>query len=302
LERWNERESVIMAVRISPLAHVDPRAELGDGIEVGPFCFIGPNVSLGGGCKLDSHVCLTGHATIGRNNRFFPHSVIGADPQDLGYKGAPTQVIIGDGNTFREGVTVHRGAEKEDHVTRIGNRCMFMTNSHVGHNCVVEDNVMIVSGALLGGHVHVHDAAIISGNSCVHQFVNIGTLAMVGGGSRVAADVPPYMIHVGCDQARVRTINLVGMQRRGIPASTIAVIKTAHRLLFRDCLGIIRVREHFAPLMESGEAPPELETLLSFIEISAGGKSGRGGEARRHSPSVPAPRPDADSSPIRRAA
>src|SRR5262249_33525040 len=139
--------------------------------------------------------------------------VIGAEPQDYSYSGSATRLEIGLGNTFREGVTVNRGAEKEDHVTRIGNGNLLMANCHVAHNCWLHNQVVLVNGVLLGGHVHVHDGAIISGNAVVHHFATLGTLSFVSGGCRVPADVPPYMLAAGCDNPRIINVNLVGMQR-----------------------------------------------------------------------------------------
>ncbi|MCA8998502.1 MAG: acyl-ACP--UDP-N-acetylglucosamine O-acyltransferase, partial [Planctomycetaceae bacterium] len=151
-----------MSTFISPLAIVEPGAQLGENVYVGPFSLIGEHVRVGDGCRLDSHVTLTGHTDIGCDNRFWPNVVIGAEPQDYSYKpGAPTRVEIGNGNQFREGVTVNRGAEKEDGVTRIGNNNLLMSNSHVAHNCRIYNSVLLVNGVLLGGHVHVHDKAII---------------------------------------------------------------------------------------------------------------------------------------------
>jgi UDP-N-acetylglucosamine acyltransferase len=270
-----------MAVsKISPLAVVDARAEIGAGVEIGPFCLVGPDVRIGPDCKLDSHVVLVGHTTIGCDNRFFPNTVIGAEPQDYSYGGSPTRVEIGDGNIFREGVTVHRGAEKEDGVTRIGHRNMFMANSHVAHNCQVGDGVVLVNGVLLGGHVHVHDGAIVSGNSVVHHFATLGTLCFVGGASRVTTDVPPYMLYQGADDPLVRTVNLVGLRRKGFSAETIALLKQAYRLLFRDCKKVAEVREHF--LDELGDILPlELMHLLNFLDGKKDGQQGRAGEARR---------------------
>lgn len=272
-----------MPPAISPLAHVDPRAEIAADVQIGPFCLVGPDVTLGEGCRLDSHVVLTGHTTIGRNNRFFPNCVIGCEPQDYSYSGAPTRIEIGDENQFREGVTVHRGAEKEDHVTRIGNKNMLMANCHVAHNCHIHNEVVLVNGVLLGGHVHVHDGAIISGNSAVHHFGTVGTLAFVAGCSRVATDVPPYMLFAGNDDARIVAVNAVGLQRRGISATTVQVLRHAHKLLFREHLTLEKVREHFAG--DLGDCLPiELTRLLDFIEKTQAGQKGRGGETRRHLP------------------
>ncbi len=276
-----------MATVISRLAQVDPAAEIDADVQIGPFCLIGPHVRLGAGTRLDSHVAIVGHTTIGRNNRFFPHCVIGAEPQDYSYSGAPTQTVIGDGNLFREGVTVNRGAEKEDHVTRIGDRNMLMANCHVAHNCQVRNNVVLVNGVLLGGHVHVHDGAIISGNSVVHHFATLGTLSFVSGGSRVPTDVPPYMLAAGSDDPRILTINLVGMQRNGVSPRSIEVVKQAHRMLFRNHQPLDAVREAFLRDL-TGPFPAELATLLDFIEHQQAGRKGRAGEARRDS-ATPAP-------------
>ncbi len=286
-----------MARDISPLAHVDPGAEIGDDVHVGPFCVIGPHVRIGDRCRLESHVVVTGHTAIGADNRFFPHCVIGAEPQDYSYKGSPTRVEIGDGNTFREGVTVNRGAEKEDHVTRIGHHNLLMANCHVAHNCHIHNHVLLVNGVLLGGHVHMHDWATVSGNSVVHHFATLGTVSFVSGGCRVPTDVPPYMVAAGSDDPCIATVNLVGMQRRGISAETIAVIRQAHRLLYRQHRKLEEVREVFAA--ELGDCLPiELVRLLDFLERQQMGKNGRAGVARRDA----TPAAAGDGQDVRRAA
>lgn len=272
-----------MATRISPLACVDPRAELGDEVQVGPFCVIGPHARIGDFTVLDSHIVITGHTTIGRQNRFWPNCVIGGDPQDKTYHGSETRVEIGDLNQFREGVTVNRGADKEDGCTRIGNSNLLMSNAHVAHNCHVHDHTILVNGVLLGGHVHVHDRAIVSGNSVVHHFSTIGTLAFVSGGCRVPHDVPPYMMWAGSDDPGVRTINLIGLQRSGMPLDAIGRVKLAYRLLFREHKPLEAVKQQF--LDEFPELPPELATLIGFLENQRGGKMGRGREGVR----APAP-------------
>jgi UDP-N-acetylglucosamine acyltransferase len=268
---------------ISSLAQVDRRAQLGHDVIIGPFCVVGPNVVLGDGCRLDSHVVIVGHTSIGCRNRFFPNCVIGADPQDLSYTGAPTRVVMGDDNTIREGVTVHRGAEKEDGVTRLGNRNLLMANCHVAHNCWLQNDVVLANGALLGGHVHVHDGAIVSGNSVVHHFATLGTLSFVSGGCRVPTDVPPYMLACGADQPRIHSVNVVGLVRRGIGRETIAVIRRAHRLIFREHRKLTEARELLLKEHEAG-LPIELVRLLDFIERQQSGRQGRQGEARRLQP------------------
>ena len=268
-----------MASYLSHLAEVHPRAIIGENVSIGPFCAIGPQVVLGDDCVLDSHVVLTGNTVIGRRNRFWPHTVIGGEPQDRSWREADTGIEIGDDNQFREGVTVHRGAEKEDGMTRIGHRNMFMANSHIAHNCWIFNDVILVNGVLLGGHAHVHDGAIISGNSAVHHFATVGTLAFMGGTSRATVDIPPYMLHSGNDDPKVHTINIVGMRRRGIPEPSIISVRRAFKLIYREHQKIDAVRatmeQEFSPISS------ELETLLSFIEHHQGGRAGRGRDGNR---------------------
>ncbi|MFG0333016.1 MAG: acyl-ACP--UDP-N-acetylglucosamine O-acyltransferase [Maioricimonas sp. JB049] len=271
-----------MTTQISPLAHVDSRAEIGNDVEIGPFCFIGPDVRIGDGCRLDSHVSIIGRTTIGSGNRFWPNSVIGGEPQDKSYDGGDeTSVLIGDNNQFREGVTVNRGAMKEDGCTRIGNGNLLMSNAHVAHNCHVYDNVILVNGVLLGGHVHVHDRAIVSGNSVVHHFSTIGTLAFVSGGCRVPHDILPYMLAAGSDNPTIKTINIVGMRRNGIPDETIRVIKQAFRLLYREHKTAEFIRQHFHETLH-GIIPIELARLLDALDAQRQGRFGRAREARRN--------------------
>ncbi|MBW3540496.1 MAG: acyl-ACP--UDP-N-acetylglucosamine O-acyltransferase [Planctomycetes bacterium] len=276
-----------MPIRISPLASVDARAELGSDVEIGPFCLVGPHVTLGDGCRLESHVTIVGHTRIGRRNQFFPGAVIGSPPQDKCYTPeSETFTVIGDENQFREGVTVNTGAEKEDYTTRIGHRNLLMINSHVAHNCHLYDDVILVNGVLLGGHVHVQDGAIISGNTVVHHFTTVGTLAFVSGGCRVTRDVPPYFLAAGSDNPELKTINMVGLQRRGVPRETIALLKQAFRRLCREHKKVEAVRALFAEEL-GGEFPPELETLLSFVESQKEGRVGRTREAIRNAPPRP---------------
>lgn len=269
-----------MPRKISDLSQVDPRAQLGDDVEIGPFCVVGPDVTIGNGCKLDSHVSIVGNTTIGENNRFCPNSVIGGDPQDVSYNtGANTETIIGDANMFREGVTVNRGAEKEDGCTRIGDHNMLMANSHVAHNCNIGNHTFLVNGVLLGGHVHVHDRAIISGNSVVHHFSTIGTLAFVSGGCRVPHDIPPYMMAAGSDNPEIKNINIVGMRRSGISEDSIRVIKRAHRQLFREHKKLDIVRDEMQATLDV--LPFEISNLFRFLEQQQAGRLGRAREQTR---------------------
>jgi UDP-N-acetylglucosamine acyltransferase len=274
-----------MTRTISPLSHVDPGAQIADDVEIGPFCVVGPHVTIGRGCKLDSHVTLIGHTSIGERNRFFPGSVIGGEPQDIGYSGSNTKVVIGDENLFREGVTVNRGADKEDGVTRIGHRNFLMANAHVAHNCHVYNNVILCNGSLLGGHVHVYDYAIVSGNSVVHHFASLGTGCFLSGGCRAPQDIPPFMLAAGSDNPEIITVNVVGMRRRGISEHAITLVRQAYKLLFREHLKLDEVRARLAE-QSNGVMPVELMTLLDFCEQSSKGKNGRAREAMRSKPAA----------------
>ena len=177
-----------MGTFIDPTARIDAGAELGREVHVGPWCWVGSNVRLGDGCRLDSMVRLDGWTEIGAANHFHHGAVIGSPPQDLKYRGAPSNVVIGDGNVFREYSTVNRATE-EGEVTRIGSRCLIMAYAHVAHNCQVGDHAILANSANLAGHVEVGDYAIIGGVTPVHQFVKIGCHSMIGGGCRVPVDV-----------------------------------------------------------------------------------------------------------------
>ena len=266
---------------ISPMSQVDPQARIGRGVVIGPFCVVGPGVEIGDETVLHSHVVLIGNTTVGSQNRFWPGCVIGGDPQDVSYQDSDTQIVIGDNNIFREGVTVNRGAEKEGGVTRIGNNNMFMANSHVAHNCRIFNNVILVNGVLLGGHVHIHDGAIVSGNSVVHHFSTVGRLSFVSGGCRVPHDIPPFMLAAGSDNPTLKTINIVGMRRAGISETAIDLVREAFRLIYRKNRPLSEVQEHFAQELE-GVLPMELSMLLNFIENQRNGRLGRAREALRN--------------------
>lgn len=272
-----------METTISPLSQVDPQARIGKGVKIGPFCVVGPEVTIGDETELTSHVVIYGDTTLGSGNKLYPGCVIGGEPQDVSYQESKTRVEIGDDNLFREGVTVNRGAEKEDGVTRVGDRNMFMANSHIAHNCHIFNDVILVNGVLLGGHVHVHDRAIVSGNTVVHHFSTIGRLSFVSGGCRVPHDIPPFMLAAGSDNPTLKTINTVGMRRAGISEASIDVVKTAFRMIYRKRKSIDEVQQHFSETLD-GVIPFELSQLLNFIQTQRSGKLGRGREGIRKPP------------------
>lgn len=274
-----------MGTQVSTLSEVHPSAVLGKDVKIGPFCVVGPDVKIGDNTELRSHVVLSGQTTLGNDNLLHPGAILGGEPQDVSYQESDTQVVIGDRNIFREGVTVNRGAEKEDGITRIGNGNMFMANSHVAHNCHIYDNTIMVNGVLLGGHVHVHDRAIVSGNTVVHHFSTIGRLAFVSGGCRVPHDIPPFTLAAGSDNPTLKTINNVGMRRAGISDHAIQIVREAFRMLYRKRRPLEEVQGHFAEKLE-GVIPMELSQLLQFVERQRAGKLGRAREAVRN---VPAP-------------
>jgi UDP-N-acetylglucosamine acyltransferase len=216
---------------IHPTAIVNPGAKLHPSVQIGPYAVIDGNVEIGAGCIIGPHVYLTGHASIGANNRFHAGCVIGDAPQDLKYANEPTRLRIGDGNVFRENVTVHR-SNKTAEDTVVGSNGLFMAGSHIGHNSIVGNNVILANGALLGGHVTVEDRAFISGNCLLHQFTRVGTLAMMQGGSGAGKDVPPYCIVTGVNT--ICGLNIIGMRRAGITAADRLELKRLYRFIFRE--------------------------------------------------------------------
>ncbi|MEN0109172.1 MAG: acyl-ACP--UDP-N-acetylglucosamine O-acyltransferase [Planctomycetota bacterium] len=260
-----------MSTKVAANASVDPRAELGDGVEVGPLCVVGPDATIGAGTRLISSVTVMGRVTMGEDNTVFPGAVIGGDPQDLSYDGADTAVEIGDGNTFRESVTINRGSEKEDGVTRVGSHNYLMAGAHVAHDCRLGDHIVIANATLLGGHVHVHDRASLSGGVVVHHYATIGGYAFVGGLSRVLHDVAPYLLYEG-SPAKARCINIVALKRAGFEAREIDCLAEAHRLMYRSKVGLQAATDALAG---SGSITPAVRDMLDFISHQADGRHGR---------------------------
>ena len=258
-------------------AVIDSRAEIDLDVEIGPFCVIGPHVRIGRGCRLENNVTLMGHVTLGEQNHLYPGVVIGGEPQDLSYRGSETQVLIGDGNTFRECVTVNRATEKEDGVTSVGSHNYLMACTHIAHDCRLGSHIIIANGTLLGGHVHVHDHASLSGGVAVHHYTTIGSYSFVSGLSRVLHDVPPFMLVEG-HPTRPRCINVVALKRNNFSADAIRSLAEAHRLLYRARVGLDHAREI---LRSNGHLLPQVNELLSFVQIQQEGQHGRGRERRR---------------------
>jgi UDP-N-acetylglucosamine acyltransferase len=217
--------------QIHPSAIVDSKAEIAASVRIGPFCVVGPDVVLGEEVELVSHVAIAGRTRVGSGTRIFPFASIGHRPQDLKYKGEPSELEIGSNNQIREHVTMNPGTEGGGMVTRVGNDCLFMASAHVAHDCLLGNNVIMANNATLAGHVTVGDYAFLGGLSAVHQFVRIGKHAMIGGMSGVEADVIPFGVVIG-NRAYLNGLNIVGLKRRGFSRDDIHTLRNAYRLLF----------------------------------------------------------------------
>jgi UDP-N-acetylglucosamine acyltransferase len=249
-------------------AVIHSKAQIGSGCEIGPYCVIGEHVALGDKCKLHPHVVIDGYTKLGKENEIFPFASIGLKTQDLKWKGGITRTEIGNGNTFREYVTIH-SATSDGEITRVGSQNTILAYCHIAHNCTLGDKIIMSNVATLAGHVSVEDHAVIGGLAAVHQFCRIGKLAMIGGCSKVVQDVPPFMIADG-NPAETRTINKVGMERNGIFEEAQNALRQAYKILFREGLSIsnalVRIEQDL-PLL------PEVRHLVQFVRTSERGIS-----------------------------
>ena len=222
-----------MATDIHSKAEVAKGAEIGQDVHIGPYTVIGPDVRIGDQSWIGPQVVIDGVTTVGKDNVIFGQANIGGAPQDLSYEGERTHLEIGDRNTVREFVTINRGTVKGGAITKIGSDCLFMACSHVAHDCEIADHVTLANNVLLAGHVAVGQGAIINGAAAAHQFVMIGRHAYVGGLTRIIQDVPPYMILEG-HPARVRKVNVIGLERAGFDNEWIQELRTAYRRIYRS--------------------------------------------------------------------
>lgn len=253
---------------IHPSALIDPTAQVPESCSVGPYCIIGAEVQLGENCELISHVVIHGPAKIGSNNRFFPFCTIGAEPQDISYKGEKTQLEMGDNNVIRECVTLNRGTAKGGGVTRIGSHTLIMAYSHVGHDSVIGDHAMLVNGATLAGHVTVEEWAVVGALCPVHQFVRIGAHSYIGGGTVITQDVLPFTKCVDPRDVRTFGLNAIGLERRGFSKERLAKIQHAYRVLVNSKLNTTQALEK---LKSEGDQGDDVAMLIRFIEASERG-------------------------------
>lgn len=252
--------------RIHETAIVHPSARLADDVAVGPYSIIGPEVELGRGCRVESHVRLDGPLVAGEGNHFFHGAALGGIPQDLKYAGARSGVRLGDGNIFREFVTINR-ATAEGAETVLGSHNLLMAYVHVAHDCILHDHVILANSVNLAGHVEVEDHAIVGGVTPVHQFVRIGRYSIIGGGSRLPKDMPPFLKAAG-NPLRVVGPNAIGLERHGFSVSARRTLKEAFRIMYRSGLN---VSQAVARIQAELASTPELRHFLEFV-----GRSRRG--------------------------
>jgi UDP-N-acetylglucosamine acyltransferase len=253
--------------RIHPTAIVERGAELDSTVEVGPYAVIGPKVKIGARTRVGPHAVIEGDTQLGKGNVVFQFASVGAIPQDLKYAGEPTRLVIGDGNQIREFATVHLGTAQEGGVTRVGNRCLLMANSHVAHDVQLGDGCILANSAAIAGHCIVEDRVIFGGLSAVHQFTRVGRLAFISGGSMVTQDVAPYVTVQG-DRAEVAGLNTVGLTRAQFTAEQMTRVKSAYKILYRSKMGL---REAVAHVKAEHGGHPEIDHLVAFLEGSERG-------------------------------
>ena len=252
-----------MTTDVHSTAIVHPTAELGEGVAVGPFSLIGPGVRIGDRSEIGPHVSIDGTATLGQEVKVGHGSLIGCPPQDINFTGEDTTVEIGDRTVIREYATINRGTSSTGR-TVVGADCYLMTYVHVAHDCVVGDHVVIANSTQLAGHVSIEAHVIISGIVGVHQYVTIGTYAFIGGGTRVAQDIPPYVKSVD----KLYGLNSVGLQRAGFTPETLAALKRAYRFVFNSDLNLT---DAVARARAELPAMKEVEHFLDFVESSGRG-------------------------------
>ena len=269
---------------IHPTSLIEDGATLADGVRIGPFCHIGPKVTLGRGTRLLSHVSITGRTTLGEGNTVWPGAVLGGTPQDLKYRGEDSQLLIGDHNDLRECVTLHLGTDNDAGVTRVGSHNLIMAYVHVGHDCVIGSHCVIANGVQLAGHILIEDHVGIGGASAVHHFCTIAEHAFIGGMTRVVKDAPPYFTTEG-NPAQVRSVNRMGLKRRGFTDDQLDHLQEAFRRLYKQPPGpekiVIDTRGEAEILHQLYPDDPCIQTLLRHVHRTLTGSYGRYRESQR---------------------
>ncbi len=257
--------------QVHPTAIVDPKAELHASVTVGPYAVIGPWVRVAAGTTIGAHCVIEGRTTIGRDNRVFQFSSLGAVPQDKKYAGESTELVIGERNTIREFCTFSLGTAQGGGVTRVGDDNWIMAYVHIAHDCQVGSQIILANNATLAGHVEIGDWAIIGGLTGVHQFVKVGAHAMAGFASHISQDVPPFMMVDG-NPLTVRGFNVEGLRRRGFSAARIAAVKQMHRLLYRQGNTLEQARAALGTLAcDAPEAAADVALMSRFLAAATRG-------------------------------
>jgi len=247
--------------KIHPSAIVSPEAKISPGVEVGAFSIIENDVEIGEGTIVHNNVTIEAGARIGKNNIIYPFSVLAAIPQDLKFRGQHSQLVIGDNNTIREFVTISRSTI-EGNKTVVGNNCLFMANSHTGHDCIIGNNCIVVNSVALAGHVVLEDYVVLGGLVGVHQFVKIGKNVMVGAHSMVVKDIPPYGLFSG-NPLHYEGLNIVGLKRRNFKPGTIEELKKAYTLIYNSGLNVSQALKKIKSDLPQTK---EIKHLVGFIE------------------------------------
>jgi len=247
--------------RIDPTARIEDGAIIGDDVSIGPYCIVGKDVTLGPRCRLLAHVVIAGHTTIGAGATVHPFASLGSPPQSLGYRDEPTKLVIGENCTIRESVTMNIGTASGRGITTVGDRCFFMAYSHVGHDCIVGNDVVFANSATLGGHCEIGDFVWIGGLAAVHQHTRVGAQAMIGGVSGIVSDVIPFGVAVG-DRAILEGLNVIGMRRRKFTKQRLHLVRSFYKALF---FGPGTFAERLGQAQAQPAADPAIAEIIAFV-------------------------------------
>ena len=250
---------------IHPTAIIDPKADIGNNVTIGPYCIVQADTVIGDDCELKSHVVVANHTTIGKGNKIYPFASIGEDPQDKKFADEPTQLVIGDNNTIREYVTINRGTVDDDGITQVGDENWIMAYVHIAHDCILGSHTILANCSSLAGHVHVGDHAILGGFTKLHQFCRVGAHAFSAMDSGFQKDCPPFVMAQG-NPAKPRAINFEGLKRRGFGKERIALIKAAYRVLYKSDL---KLEHAINELEQMAKESDDVKIMVEFIQNSS---------------------------------
>lgn len=256
-----------MPVTIHPTAIVHQNAVLGADVEIGPYAIIEDKVTIGDRCRIAAHAQILSHTTLGNDNQVFSYAAIGGTPQDLKFQGEESFLVLGNNNSVREYVTIHRGTTGGGGVTHIGDKCLLMAYVHIAHDCKLGNSVILSNASMLAGHIEIGDGAVIGGMSGVHQFVRIGECAFLGAMSGLGMDLPPYMLASG-SRARLMGPNAIGLKRHGVAPEVIAALRTAYKRIWRSELSR---KDALDEISTEFSEMPEISRMLEFIAQSQRG-------------------------------